>query len=63
MKQCSVHRGPIRGKAHYWNKRPMCLRCYRYFTARVHLARAPKHSNPIAAPPHAVGWLRRLLLG
>lgn len=63
MKQCSVHRGSIRGKVHYWNKRPMCLRCYRYFTTRVHLARKPKHSKPAPAPPGAVGWLRRLLLG
>jgi hypothetical protein len=55
-KTCSVHRGPIRGKVHFWNKRPMCGRCYGYFTTRVHLQRVPRS-------PQTLGWLRRWLLG
>jgi hypothetical protein len=29
---CSVHRGKIKGKVHYWHRQPMCLNCYRRFT-------------------------------
>jgi hypothetical protein len=39
--QCSVHKGKIKGKVHWWNRRAMCGRCYRYFTQRVHVVRTP----------------------
>ncbi len=29
---CSVHKGVIHGKVHFWNRQPMCLNCYRRFT-------------------------------
>jgi hypothetical protein len=51
---CSVHHGPIRGKAFRWNHRPMCKRCYRYFCARVRVIRKPKQQ------PSRGGALTRL---
>lgn len=39
---CSVHKGRIRGKAHRWNNRFMCGRCYRYFTRNVRVIRVPR---------------------
>jgi hypothetical protein len=40
--QCSVHKGRIRGRVHRWNNRPMCTRCYGYFTQRVRVLRRPR---------------------
>jgi hypothetical protein len=37
--RCSVHKGEIRGRVHRWNRRPMCGRCYGYFTKRVRVQR------------------------
>jgi hypothetical protein len=39
---CTIHKGRIKGQVHYWNHRPMCPRCYGYFTKRVMIRRAPK---------------------
>jgi len=46
--QCSVHRGKIRGRIHFWNHQPMCSCCYARFTSRVHLIRrkVPNHRPP-----------------
>ena len=44
--QCSVHNGRIKGKVHRWNHRPMCGKCYRYFTRRVHLVQARHKPTP-----------------
>lgn len=44
--QCSVHNGRIKGKVHFWNRRAMCGKCYRYFTRRVHLVRSPRRQAP-----------------
>lgn len=38
---CSIHKGPIRGRIHRWNHRPMCRSCYAHFTASVRVNRTP----------------------
>lgn len=40
--QCSVHRGRIRGRIHFWNRQPMCSKCYGRFTATVRLQRTAR---------------------
>ena len=58
---CSVHRGKIRGRVHYWHHQPMCGACYARFTSKVRLA-GPR---PVRAPKRPGGvWSRvRRLFG
>jgi hypothetical protein len=55
--QCSVHRGRIKGKVHWWNHRAMCGRCYGYFTRRVHVVRR----NTVLRNPSLLDRLLRWL--
>jgi hypothetical protein len=57
---CSVHRGRIRGRVHYWNHQAMCGACYARFTSRVRLLRPPLKG---CAPRQTGFWekLARLL--
>jgi len=66
--KCSVHKGQIRGKAHRWNNRWMCSRCFAYFTSHVRVARPPqprpqkmRHPQPPARPSGGDTPLVRLL--
>ena len=63
--QCSVHKGRIRGRVHRWNNRPMCARCYGYFTKRVRVLRRPRTSPRPQARRQSSPLLRALkaLLG
>jgi hypothetical protein len=58
--QCSVHRGKIRGRIHYWNHQPMCGSCYGRFTSKVRLLRQPR-VRPAARNSGFLGKLRSLL--
>jgi hypothetical protein len=66
-KRCSVHKGPIRGRVHFWNHEPMCSKCYARFTSRVRVIRPLRGlPRPVAEPHRRSGiWarLRRLLAG
>jgi hypothetical protein len=37
--QCAVCKKSIFGHVRRWNKRPMCRKCYGYFTGHVHVVR------------------------
>lgn len=63
-KRCSVHKGPIRGRVHFWNHEPMCSKCYARFTSRVRVVR-PWRGMPSQPVRNRGIWarLRRLLAG
>lgn len=55
--QCSVHNGKIKGRVHWWNHRAMCGRCYRYFTRRVRVLRAPQPAREKSLLDRLRRWL------
>lgn len=54
MSSCSVCRRRIRGRAHRWNYRPFCLKCYQYFTRRVRVTRSRRPQKRV---PGFLRWL------
>ncbi len=58
---CSVHHGPIKGKAFRWNHRVMCGRCYRYFTSHVRIVPGWKPQRPARPLRVRASWLTRLV--
>jgi hypothetical protein len=62
--RCSVHKGHIRGRVHYWNRQPMCSSCYARFTSNVRILRSARgRTEPINHRRGLLARLRRLLAG
>jgi hypothetical protein len=57
--KCTVCKKSIYSRVRHWNQRPMCRKCYGYFTGHVHVVRRALPRNPVR-PKRATSLLRRL---